>query len=363
MGIGSAVRAQTGVALLTAMIVLALVTSAAVAMACRQQLDIRRAANLLDSDQAYLQALGVESWAEGVLLRDAERNGIDSRHDSWAQPLPSQEIAGGSVSGVIEDLQGRFNLNDLRTTGPASSGPSAPEQSQTPAKASATANTTPDPPSATAQPARAPGTRPVPTATGGAKLAAQRFRRLLANLGLDPALADAVMDWLDADNDARFPGGAEDDWYLRQHPAYRAANRMMSSPSELLLVRGVTPEIYERLRPFVTALPGYTAINVNTAGPEVLMALADGISRADAQGLVSRRRSAAFASVQDFLQSPALAGRRIDAEGLGVASSFFAVHSAATVAGARVNLSSILSRSQTGGVQVIARMQADPGDG
>lgn len=57
---------QTGVALITAMLVVALASVAAVAMTSRQQLDIRRTGNILHADQAYLYALGGELWAKDL---------------------------------------------------------------------------------------------------------------------------------------------------------------------------------------------------------------------------------------------------------------------------------------------------------
>ncbi len=105
--------AQRGVALVTALLVVALATVAAVAMASRQQLDVRRTANLLQGDQAYVYAQAVEDWARVVLKRDAEDNQIDKLDDDWAQRLSPIVVPGGQVDGFIIDLQGRFNLNNL----------------------------------------------------------------------------------------------------------------------------------------------------------------------------------------------------------------------------------------------------------
>ena len=66
-------------------------------------------------------------------------------------------------------------------------------------------------------------------------------------------LADSLVDWLDSDNLPYSSAGAEDDYYLRQNPAYRAANRKFQSISELRLVKGVTAEVWNKLAPFVCA--------------------------------------------------------------------------------------------------------------
>ena len=104
---------QRGVALVTALLVVSLVTVAAVAMATRQQVDVRRTANLLHGEQAYAHAVSAESWARVVLRRDAKDNDYDVLEDEWATALPPIAVEGGLVSGRVEDRQGRFNLNNL----------------------------------------------------------------------------------------------------------------------------------------------------------------------------------------------------------------------------------------------------------
>ena len=82
---GLSAQRQRGVALITALLIVALATIAAVAMASRQQLDVRRTANILDGDQAFFYALGVESWARRILVRDQRDGQIDHPGEDWAQ--------------------------------------------------------------------------------------------------------------------------------------------------------------------------------------------------------------------------------------------------------------------------------------
>jgi type II secretory pathway component PulK len=95
--------------------------------------------------------------------------------------------------------------------------------------------------------------------------------RLLARLGIDPVIAEALRDWTDADDEAR-PHGAERRWYAGLVPPRMPANRPLRSPGELLLVRGVDTETLERLRPYVTTADE-DGVNPNTATPEVLLAV------------------------------------------------------------------------------------------
>jgi hypothetical protein len=104
---------QRGVALITALLVVSLVTVIAVAMATRQHIDVRLTGNLVHGEQAYAYALAAESWARVILRRDDIQSDHDSLDEDWATALPPIAVEGGQVSGKIEDLQGRFNINNL----------------------------------------------------------------------------------------------------------------------------------------------------------------------------------------------------------------------------------------------------------
>ena len=68
-------------------------------------------------------------------------------------------------------------------------------------------------------------------------------RQLLMGLpGMTEDIADAIMDWLDADDEPR-EFGAEIEYYSGLSPAYATKNGPLETIEELLLVRGVTPEL------------------------------------------------------------------------------------------------------------------------
>jgi general secretion pathway protein K len=301
---------QAGVALLTAMLIAALATVAAVAMAARQQLDMRRTGNVLDTDQAYLFTLGVESWAREILARDRRDGEIDHPEEDWATILPPIAVEGAVVAGRIEDLQGRFNLNNLLDA----EGKASEDD-------------------------------------------VQRFRRLLATLELDENLADAVVDWIDADVEPRFPNGAEDTVYLGMAPPYRTANALMESPSELLLVNGFTPEIYAALAPYVATLPARTPININTASAPVLMTLTEGITESDATQLIDERGEKGYQTVEDFLAHPLLKERRQNIANIAVSTSYFMIHANARFERSKVDLHSVVARGADARVNVVRRSQ------
>lgn len=305
-----------GVALITAMLIVALASIAAVAVTARQQFDIRRSANLMNGEQSYQYALGVESWAVQLLTRDRKQGATDTLKEDWAKQLPPLSVEGGQVAGHIEDLQGRYNLNN------------------------------------------------VVDATGKATaITVKPLQRLLQALDIPPDLAWAVADWIDPDLDPNINGGAEDDVYTRLQPAYRTANTRMGSTSELLLINGFKPEYYVKLEPYVCALPEHTNINVNTASATVLVTLADGLSLSAAQAVVDARKDNPFADSAAFMSALKTTGgltaqelSGVDTSAIDVGSSYFLVLSDTLFGKGRTHLFSELHRT-TAQTSVILRAQ------
>ena len=288
---------QRGVALVTALLVVSLATVAAVAMATRLHVDVRRTGNLLHGEQAYAYALAAESWAEVILGRDANDSKIDTLAEDWATALPPIAVEGGFVSGRIEDLQGRFNVNNLVD---ADGKPSKPDL--------------------------------------------EYFKRLLGLLDVEPGLATTLLDWIDADIDTTFPDGAEDDIYLLETPPYRAANRPLVSTSELRLVKGYSAEIIALLEPYITALPEPTALNVNTASPLLLQALHAELGPTDAEQILEARGEEGFAEQGSFLALDALAGLQLDVD-VDIKSDWFRVLTDVRIGRGQARLESRLYRS------------------
>lgn len=112
------------------------------------------------------------------------------------------------------------------------------------------------------------------------------LRRLLVNLGVDDSLsrtiAASVVDWKDADDQVFDPGfGAEDSTYQGLKKAYHCKNMPFDNIEELLLVKGMTLEIFEQLKDYVTVFPkdaSVLLINLNTASEVVIQSLAESVS-------------------------------------------------------------------------------------
>ncbi len=297
---------QRGVAVLTAMLVVAIGTIIAVNLMWQATLDLRRTESALAADQGLMLTQGAEAWAADILRQDlVDSPASDNLSEPWATQLPPLPVDGGSIIGKIEDLQGRFNLNNLVK----------PDGTENP-------------------------------------LARAQFERLLSVLQIDPGLAGAVVDWLDADDVLRFPIGGEDVTYAGADPPYRAADTMITSPSELMAVSGFKREIYAMLAPYVTALPIGTKLNVNTASAVVLASLSNNIDMSTAEGLVQQRNNGAFVDIGktfDGLVDPMVL-KEID----GV-SQHFLLTATVTLGTNQFTMRSILQRDASGVTRALFR--------
>jgi general secretion pathway protein K len=124
--------------------------------------------------------------------------------------------------------------------------------------------------------------------------------------------------------------------------------------TELALVPGFDPAVRERLAPFVTALPRFTAINANTAPPEVLAAVIEGIDLDAARELAAQRGRAYFRNRAEFLaQLPA--GAVAGGNDVAISSDYFQASVRVTIGGAQARGSALLVREATGWPTVVWR--------
>lgn len=371
---------QSGIALITAMLIAALVTAGAVALAASQQFDNRRIANILGADRAQLAVTNLEGQAQGLLREDAKRGQYDSQSEAWALADLTTLAGDLTVEGQLRDLQGRFNLTNLSpepayggNAGAQGAAPPTPEAARglpsltspepaakpTDASPPAPADPVPDPavgeaPNATPLPVAgspvAPATgSPAPNAASPpspSERAEQQLRRLFQALELDPEPIQAILDWIDPDTETRFPNGAEDDYYTDQQPAYRTGNRALVSVRELLLIKGITRETYRTLAPFVVCLPQASKVNVNTASKEVLMSLAPGLDSNTVNTLIRARETQPFTAIDAFLKHPLLQFRQIPTDNLTVASEYFELQSIARSDRLDYRMTSLLARQE-----------------
>jgi general secretion pathway protein K len=236
---------QDGLALISVLLIFAIVSVLATAMIERQSLDIQRSGNLQALQQARAYSSGIEYAVRSGLRLDYDNNSeVDHPREEWAQPR-TYPLQPGMAEIQIIDAQSRFNLNSLHKS----------------------------------------------ASNRSAQI--ERFKNLLNELGLDPKIADNTQKFMDEDS-------MVDNDYLAAEVPYRASYALFKHPSELLLVQEVDAKSYRKLIPYITVLPVAATINVNTASNKVLAALSAKLSLSDADSIMGNRGEKGFETVDDF---------------------------------------------------------------
>ncbi|MCA1661786.1 MAG: type II secretion system minor pseudopilin GspK [Novosphingobium sp.] len=299
-------KSERGAALLSVLLLVAVMSVIAAIMLERLNLATRLAANSQAMAQARYYAVSAESLATARIAalvklnpeRTVDPRGLLGRE--FAMPL-----AAGMATVRIEDAGNCFNLNSL-------------VEGQE-------------------------GNYVLRPAGLG------QLRALMEGLGIPQGeavpLSDAIADWIDSD-DLPAPNGAEDDHYLGLPTPYRTAGRLIVDPSELRAIRGMTPAYYARLRPWLCALPGaeLSPINVNTLRPDQARLLAmlspQTIDIRRAQSIIAQRPPGGLATAADFLRPFAAGGQALGPQPLGqlqVKSRWFLIDLAIAVDSIRLD--------------------------
>jgi general secretion pathway protein K len=287
-------RQEKGMVLLLVLAVVALLSALLSEFAFSTLVDMRLTETFRDRTRAYYLAKGGVTVGQMLLKMDLNSYDALAPEELWSQGVSSYPVGEGWISVDIEDLGGKLDINSL---------------------------VRPD--------------RVSPDA-----VSKERFYRFFANLGeTDPeGLTAALIDWIDKDSDPYVDlvsgaTGAEDDYYQRQTPPYRSANRPLRSLDELGMVRGFTAELIGRIEPHV-AVYGSTRINVNTASAEVLMAFSKEpvINRDAAEQIIERRRSQPFETEGELIELNSISGlENLLRTDLTVTGGFYRIRSTAEV--------------------------------
>lgn len=236
---------ERGFVLLNAMLLVAAFAAAAVYVLGRTEAARFRQAEQQGAGQLQLYLDGFEVLAMQVLHRDQQGGAVDTLTESWAAPIDGVTIDRGLLSGQISDLQGRFNVNWLANTQDL-----------------------------------------------GAEVG---FVRLLARLGLPSQLAGEITGFVR-------PGGpSEGAGYGRLRPPITPQGGPVLLLEQLQHIPALQPRHYARLKPYLTALPSDSLLNLNTVSPEVLTSLLSGANTAALEQLLLSRRQRPFISVEDFV--------------------------------------------------------------
>jgi general secretion pathway protein K len=305
-------RRERGVALLTAILLVALGTIIAAAISYRNAMTARRGAANFAFEQALLFAEGAEALAAYALRDDATRGGnkTDHRGESWAKPYGPVEIAPGVVlTARLEDLNSRFNLNTLMLE------------------------------------------------DDRGERAREAFARLLESLDIEPVHAQRLADWLDS-NPTAFLDGGEDNLYLSQDPPYLAANGPITSVSELLALPSFGRDNYLKLAPYVVALPPDAQFNSCTGKPCVLDAYSGSDQHCpNADSTLKQQEKDCFPGEPAYgteFNDPSALTQMEQFPGIAEQSNYFRLTSEIRIGTAQFTLYSLLLRDD-GRVKVVSR--------
>ena len=299
---------EHGIALLLTLLVLTLLVALILEFDAEARREYRDAAAFRDNFKATVLARASVQAARGVLQQDFVKDKqtgeiFDAPTDLWALPITNYAIGDGLLTAQIEDEQGKLNLNDLVAGGD-------------------------------------------PNAKNKKVL---RVKRLFELLQINPDLVDAIVDWVDQDEKPE-PAGAESLYYQTLHPSYRAANLPLQTLLELRLIKGMTPEIIEKLSKLVTVYPseGQSKVNLNTADPLVIQALDSDITQGMAAEIVQARPFKTIVEL-DRVSSFEDIGKKLRPENLyDIKSNLFLARMMVTVNEVTRNATVVLQRDQNG---------------
>lgn len=311
-------RQQSGVALISMLLVFALATVIAAEIITRSHRDVRRSENLSNDKQAYLYALSGEQFARQILYRDYQEDvskGIRADHldDEWALDLQTFDIEDGEMTIEIRDIQGQLNVNNLVDANGSSN-----------------------------------------------SVAVDHLRRLQNQLYTDRDYTDLLVDWMDGDDSPR-PQGAE---YGSYPDGSQPANRLLTDITELRLLSGMQAGDFEKLAPYLAALPKQaggnridtTKYNINTVNATLLEAIS-GLSGLETRKIEDRQSRGGFDDLSEWLASPEGAGLHTISDQLSVSTAFFEVVVTARYQGRVCILKSQLYRDPGSGSFVMIKRQ------
>ncbi len=322
---------QRGIALLVAIMLVAMGTMIAASIAYENAMTARRSTSAFAFEDSILAAQAAETLAAWG-LRETYRADRTTTYigQGWDKAVgPVEVVPDVMLTASMEDMQGRFNLNNLVGQ-----------------------DGTVDPTYFAA------------------------FQQLLASLQIEPRWAGYVVDWIDPDIVPTNPEGAEDSVYLGQTPPYRTPNMYITSATELLALPGFGRDRFRKLEPFITALPNGTGLNLCTAPGAVLDAFIPGRQEfgLDPEGLAKNRQAAGgcFPKLADYQAAGGgtaantgappnrLAGQPPSQQtGQGgnflMHSNYFKLTSFVTIGTTEFNLYSVLYQDGSGQVRPILR--------
>ncbi len=317
---------QSGIALIYVLLIFLLITTIASQIVMNLWLHTEKNSRYLERTQAKHYALGAEQYVAWLLEKDFEQDKknnrmVDHEGELWNVETINYEVEQGDIELLVQDEQGRFNVNWL-----------ADENNQ-------------------------PGDK---AAEKGGSPTVKMFENLLSTQSMDPQLAYKVKRWVSKEQKSAALG-AEDQIYLSLDPPRRTGQTEMTSVSELLLIDGFNSEQVEKLLPYITVIPKTSKMNMNTVLPEVIRSLNNNITEGDALMITNGRGDAGLSNIEELNQLVALSGMAglfnagSQNERVVFGSQYFSAQIKATYRDTTFYLKTLFYRSSEGHVQVVGR--------
>jgi type II secretory pathway component PulK len=125
-------------------------------------------------------------------------------------------------------------------------------------------------------------------------------------------LVPSIIDWIDSDEEVTYlpfveheNSGAESDYYSNLTHPYRCRNNSFETTEDILLIKGVTQQVFVCLREFIT-VRGDDKININWASKHVIQSLSENMDPVLAQMIIDRRKIKPFGSVIELREIPGM---------------------------------------------------------
>ncbi len=299
-------KRQQGVVIVVALFIVALVATMSYTMMSRLARDTRRTSLIVHDVQAELYADGSVIWAKDTL----HNNWVKKKNDKLVDQLPIQspvnEVNGYSITSTIRDAQGRFNINNV-------------------------------------------------SKQDWQNEFIRLMRMVYPKISQEDAagVMRATADWITPGN--------RDNEYARYYEGlpqpYRPAHQLMVDPGELRLVKGVTPELYAALKPYLTALPTITPINVLTAEPAVLALLSPEMTLETAKSIHDLVTANPPLNIAAFKSLDIIKNHPINDAHATLTSQNFLVETDVGIEHQHILLYTLLQRDTTGKANVIVLWQ------
>lgn len=305
-----------GGALISALFITAIAAIIAVALMVNERLLIHEGKLVMSSDQSFLNLQAMQLEAKNAVKNTVSQwvntKNLPPNFIPLKKNLGKVQVGDMTITAQLDDEQGKYNINNLVN---------ASNQPQFIAL----------------------------------------LQAVIQGMSLSEAknIANAVTIWMTSN--------AQDPYYTTMHPPYRASQQEMTNISELRLVNGVTPTIYNALAPYLTALPvqklslaqqqqqstssqqstvspSETPVNINSVSAPVLMAINPGLSEAQAQSIIAcRNQNGDMSNLQTFTtQCVQSSGVTTPLANLITTSSYFLVSAQAVYGDHSVSLKSLL---------------------